>query len=173
MPATLATFPPPLLVRGTWGKGSYVIKAAETFKVDDLVYLDSNGQLLIAAAASASVGNVKLLGRAAGNAAQLLTQYGSGAECPVHLIIPGSSEILMPVGHSTAASAVIAATDMDTPLTLPVARDANGIYYADKENNGTNDRVICMERHPEYAFSEMFGWFWWGFVHATTFMEGT
>lgn len=172
MPATLAANPPPLVFEGDWTLGNYPIKAAETFKPDDLVYLDSNGLLVAAAAASASVGNVKLLGFAAGDADRLLDQFGSGAECPVRIPTP-TSRFLMPVGHSTPASAVIAAADMDPPLTLPIARDANGIYYADKENNGTNDRVTCFERHPEYPFSETFGWFWWKFVHGSTLMEGT
>lgn len=172
MPATLTANPPPFVCDGDWGLGSYPIKAGEVFKPGDIVHLDSNGQLVLSAAAGASVGNVKILGVSAGDAAQLLTQFGSGAECPVHIPTP-TSTVLLPVGHSTAALAVIAATDMDTPLTLPIARDANGIYYADKENNGTNDRLLCYERAPEYPFSETFGWFRWKFVHGTTFAEGT
>lgn len=164
--------PPPIEKRGDWGHKSYPIKSGETFKPDDLVYLDANGELTVAAAASASVGNVKLAGLSKGYAADLLTQFGSGAECPVATPTP-TSEILLPVGHGTASSATVAANEMDTPLTVPIARDANGIWYADKENNGTNDRLLCAERHPAYAHGERFGWFWWKFIHGTTLLEGT
>jgi hypothetical protein len=152
---------------------SYGIASGQTFDVDDLLYLDSNGLLTVAAAAGAAVGDVKLVGVSKGNAVRLLAAYGSGAECPVSVIVPGSSQILMPVGHTTAASAVIAASETDAPLTVPIARGATGIWYADKEHNGTNDRLIWVERDLAYPFSETFATHWWKFVHATSFVEAT
>ncbi len=171
MPALLTTNPPPFLLDGDWGQDSIVVTAAQTFKAGDFLIYDAAGTISIAAAASNDVGDVKIFGIAKGNAAQLLDMYGAGAECPIAVPTP-NSRVLLPVYHGTAASAVIAQTDMDTPLTVPL-RNQGGIWCANKQTNGANDRLLCLERHLQYPFSETFGWFWWKLIHGTTLAEGT
>lgn len=145
--------------RGLWETRYYGVTAAQTFKVGDHVYLDSSGTLAIAAAASNDVGNIKLLGIAMANAAQVLAKSGDEALCPVAVPVMGSGEFLTQLYHGTAASAVLAETAMDVPTTLPL-RNQGGLWVANVENNGTNDRVMILERDLKYPFSEQYGWFW-------------
>lgn len=156
--------------RGTWLVKHYGVTAAQTFKVGDLVYLDSNGTLVIAAAASNDVGNVKIQGVALANAADILANpSGNLAECPV-ACPTRDAEIALQLYHSTAASAVYAASDQDAPITLPLRNQA-GVWVANVENDGTNDRVQLTSRHKQYPFSEQYGWFWFKFLSAGT-LEG-
>lgn len=173
MPSTLAALVGySIAFRGDWYQTSHKIKAGETFKVDELVYLDSNGELVAAAAAGNAVGAIKPAGFAKGNATPLLAAYGSGAECPVSR--PGyDAQFTLPVSHTTVASAVIARNETDAPITLPLLVSSTGVLCADKENNGTNDLVVWMDRDPAYDFGETFGVHWWSFKDGVTLREGS
>lgn len=151
----------PAVLRGKWNVEWHPVASGETFVKGDHVYLNTSGLLAIAAAADNDVGNVKTLGIADGNAADILAITDTGRrECPV--LVPESVEaghFLTQVYHSTLSSATVAASDMDAPLTLPL-RNAGGKWVANKETDGTNDRIVLVERHQKYAFGEAAGWFW-------------
>lgn len=133
------------------------VTASQTFGVGDFVYLVAAGTASIAATASNDVGNVLVLGLARASAADCLA---SGRECPIWCPKPGAAAwFLLPLYHSTAASAVLAASDLDLPTTLPLRNQA-GQWCANKENDGTNDRVTIRERHLMWPYSEAAGWFW-------------
>lgn len=154
MPTALnVPFPP--LIRGEWTQATFPITAAQTFKPGDWVYLTTAGALSIAAASGNDVGNIKLLGIARGDAAQLLL---AGVDCPVDMPQSGA-EFLTQLYHSTAASAVLAASDLDAPTTLPL-RNQGGRWVVNVENDNTNDRIQIVERHDQYPASEQYGWFW-------------
>lgn len=154
MPSTI-NVGKPALTRGRWTRDEYNVTAAQTFKVGDWVYLDSNGTLVIAAAASNDVGNVLLLGIASGNAVDYLAL---GTKCPVD--IPGpDAECLFALYHGTAASAVLAETTLDAPTSLPL-RNQGGQWVLNVENDGTNDRVVVTAFHPEYPAGTQYGWVW-------------
>lgn len=158
--ATLGDIGKPAVLRDPkkWQTKYYGVTAAQTFVVGDHVYLDGSGTLAIAAVASADVGNIKTLGIAQANAVDILARSGDEALCPVS--VPSyDGEFLIQLYHSTAASAVLAATDMDAPPILPLRNQA-GIWVANVETDGTNDRVVITERHFHDAFSTQYGWFW-------------
>jgi hypothetical protein len=138
------------------------VTASQTFKAGDWVLATTDGTLSIAAAASNDVGNVAVIGIAQADAADVLADsdqfpYGCPVLCPDE-----SGEFVAAVYHGTAASAKLAATDIDpaaSTKTLPL-RNQGGQWVVNLENNGTNDRVVVMERHPAYPFDEVYGWFW-------------
>ena len=148
----------PSATRGKWTTKYYGVTAAQTFVVGDWVYLDSSGTLAICATASNDVGNIKILGRALANASDILALPSGVAVCPVS-IPSDDGEFIIQLYHSTAASAVMAETAMDVPTVLPL-RNQGGLWVADVETDGTNDRVVIVERHPKYPHSEQYGWFW-------------
>lgn len=148
----------PSVTRGDWNTYYYGVTAGQTFVKGDWVYLVAAGTISIAAAAGNDVGNIKILGRAEANAADVLAQPTGRQLCPV-AVPSDSGEFLVQLYHSTAASAVLAETGMDAPTVLPL-RNQDGFWVANVENDGTNDRVVIVERHPKYAFSEQYGWFW-------------
>ena len=146
---------------GEFDYGSFAVASGQTFKADDFVYLDSNGQLTIMAASGNDVGNIRGLGVSLGDAADCLAQStltGKTIKCEVKILIPGLSFFTLPVYHSTAASAVIAENEIDTPLTLPL-RNQGGIWVVNKENNGTNDRIIVKNKVEDQPWSEQYGLF--------------
>lgn len=151
----------PSFKRGTWQTLECEVTSGQTFKVGDWVYKDTAGTLAIAAASGADVGAVKIFGRALANAADILALPSGRQLCPVE--VPGhDGQFVAAVFHSTGASAVLAQTDVDaaaTTVTLPL-RNVSGQWCINKENNGTNDCVVVMQRHPKYAWSEQYGWFW-------------
>lgn len=157
--ATLGDIGKPAVIRGDWETKFFGVTAAQTFKVGDHVYLDSSGTLAIAAAASNDVGNIKMLGIADANAVDILARTGDQATCPVK--VPNSSNglFLSQLYHGTPASAVLAETDMDAPITLPLRNQA-GIWVVNVQNDGTNDRIVVVERHLKTAFADQYQWFW-------------
>lgn len=165
MPATLLA--PPQVFRGEWEIEDFPITAGQTFKPGDFVYLVS-GAISICAAPSNDVGNIAPMGIVGGDAAQLLAYTNTVFDVPVHMPAGKNHRFLLPVYHSTAASAVIAATDL--PITLPL-RNQGGIWCVNKETNGTNDRIIVLARHEEYPFSETYGWFWCAFKDGVQYQE--
>lgn len=164
MPSAL-NIPKPAPTRGLWNIRYYGVTAAQTFKVGDHVYLDGSGTLAIAATSGNDVGNVKLVGIALANAADVLAESGDFALCPVKCPVVGSGEFLTQLYHSTAASAVLTAGGLDTPSAFPL-RNQGGLWVANVENDGTNDRVVITERSLEYPFSETYGWFWCAYTSA-------
>lgn len=158
--ATLGDIGKPAVLRDPkqWSTQYHGVTAAQTFVVGDHVYLDGSGTLAICAASGNDVGNIELLGIAAANAADILARTGDQALCPVSVPGPGA-EFLIQLYHGTAASAVLAASDMDAPPILPL-RNQGGIWVANVENDGTNDRIVITERHLHDAFSTQYGWFW-------------
>lgn len=152
----------PSLSRGTWDTKYCEVTASQTFKTGDWVYKVAAGTLSICASSGNDVGAILPWGRAMADAADVLNNSGSFPYgCPVE-VPADNGEFVVAVYHSTAASAVLAATDIDgaaSTITLPF-RNQGGQWVANKENNGTNDLLVIMERHPRYPFSEPYGWFW-------------
>lgn len=148
--------------RGRWDIKYCEVTASQTFKVGDWVYKDTAGTLAICAASGADVGAILPWGRAAADAADVLNNSALFPDgCPVD--VPGyDGEFVVAVYHSTGASAVLAATDVDgaaSTITLPL-RNQGGQWVANKENNGTNDLLVIQSRHPKYPWSTQYGWFW-------------
>lgn len=139
----------------------YPVTASQTFVVGDWVYLVS-GKLSIAATASNNVGNITLAGRALANAADVLAGTAGHYDvdgvwkCPIE--VPSDDmEHLFQVYHSTVASAVIADTDVDDPMGLPLRNQA-GQWVLDKEADGTNDRFTIVERVSDADDTYPFVW---------------
>lgn len=158
MPSAL-NIPKPAPTRGLWTLKYYGVTSGQTFKAGDHVYLDTSGTLAIAATSGNDVGNIKLLGIAKAAAADVLAESGDFALCPVYVPVVGSGEFLTQLYHSTAASAVMAESDLDAPKAYPLSNQG-GRWVANVENDGTNDRVVIVERDLKYPYSETYGWFW-------------
>lgn len=124
------------------------VASGQTFGVGDFVYLDANGQLTIAAAASNDVGNLRFAGISDGSAAQCLAESRKCGYIPLDGLV-----FTLPLYHSTASSATLAENETDTPLTLPL-RNQGGIWCLNKENNGTNDRFVVLGLSPASVFGE-------------------
>ena len=164
---------PKILTRGRWDLLYFRPTAAQTYVPGDFVYLDSSGTLAIAAAASNDVGNIEILGISAHDAADVLALPSTPTDRRLGAVMvpaDNSSMFLSAVYHSTGASAVIAETDLDPQLTLPLRNQA-GLWLVNKENDGTNDRVLVVERHDKYPWSEQYGWFWCKLMEAGTFVH--
>lgn len=171
MPTTLDI--PKIFTRGNWMTLHYRPTAAQTYVPGDFVYLDSAGTLAIAAAASNDVGNIEILGISAHDAADVLALPSTPTERRLGAVmVPAddSAQFLAAVYHSTGASAVIAETDLDPQLTLPL-RNQGGLWVVNKENDGTNDRALVVSRHDKYGWSVQYGWFWCNLMPAGKFVH--
>lgn len=152
-----ATCPKPLIVNPGGPVRHYEVASGQTFVAGDFVYLDASSQLVIAAAPSAAVGDVRLF-IAQGNAADALNSDLATKLCGVIECRPGT-EAMLQVYHATPASAVIAQTDTDTPLTLPLV-NIGGVWGLDIANDGSaNSRCIVLEKAPNEPWSEPAGTF--------------
>lgn len=164
---------PKILTRGNWQTLYYRPTAAQTYVPGDFVYLDSSGTLAIAAAASNDVGNLEILGISAHDAADVLALPSTPIERRLGAVMvpaDNTAQFLTAVYHSTGASAVIAETDLDGQLTLPLRNQA-GLWVVNLENDGTNDRCLVVERHDRYAWSTQYGWFWVNLMPAGTWVH--
>lgn len=160
----------PSLRRGDWSTVYCQVTAGQTFKMGDPVYRVEAGTISLAALNGSSdidASACRVLGFAGADAADCLTQSGDFALCPVD--VPGeNAEFVVFAYHSTAASAVLALTDMGVgtggaPITLPLHAYGTAPNYqwgANVETNGTDDTIVITERHPKYPYSEQYGWFW-------------
>lgn len=135
----------------------YPVTAAQTFVVGDWVYLTSN-KLSICAAASNDVGNIKIMGRALANAADVLANAAGTpvAQCPVE-VTQDNDEFLFAMYSATPASAITAVTDI--AATFPLRNQA-GQWVLNIDNQSTNDRVIVTERDVTYPNGAQYGWNW-------------
>lgn len=165
MPADY-NLPKPVPLRGQWDTKWYGVASGETFKRGDHVMLNSSGLLVIAAAADANVGAVKVLGIANGNAADiLLNPVAARRECPVLVPLVDGGYFLTQIYHGTFASATIAATDMDAPPSYEMRNAGADGWLADK-SVATNAVLTLVERHEAYPFGETGGWFWAKYTQA-------
>lgn len=142
------------------------VTASQTFKQGDFVQFADAGTVSIAATASNDVGNIRF-GIAGADAVPALAD---DVAIPVWIPTPRISQIALPVYHGTAASAVLAATDRATAagaygITLPLRNQA-GVWVANLENNGTNDRLIYVEPVSADQYSEQYGMHWWAVLDA-------
>lgn len=149
------------------------VTAAQTFVAGDWVYKAAAGTLSIAAASGANVDSsaLQLFGIAAANAADCLAL---SKPCPVWVPKPGA-QFLTQVYHATSASAVLAASDIDSESSKQVLplRNQGGIWCLGLAEDGTDDCVAVVERHEAYAFSETFGWFWGTIIPAAIISSAT
>lgn len=152
--------------RGLWMVKRGTVKAGETFKVGDWVGKNTDGELVIAAAADAEYDSTTpavLWGMAMANAADVLAAPSGSdlARCPVK--VPGrDGEALFQVYHSTTASATIANTDIDSaaaPVKLPL-RNKGGQWVLNKETDGTNDAFQINERYPAHSGTDTLPYVW-------------
>ena len=151
--------------RGDWNTVVYAkVTAAQTFVAGDLVQFADAGTVSIAATASNDVGNIRW-GIALAGAADALTDDRS-----IPVAVPGDgAQILLPVYHGTAASAVLNATDRATAagaygIGLP-ARNQGGVWCANLENDGTNDCLTYVEPLDPTQYGEQYGLHWWAVHH--------
>ena len=128
----------------------YPEASSQSFKAGDFVYRVS-GKLTICAAASNDVGNISILGRAVSPATGTVD-----TKLPVE-IATDVSEFLFLMYHGTAASAVTAVTDPGTTLPL---RNQAGTWAVNKQNDGTNDRILITEVSEDYPVGEQYGFVW-------------
>lgn len=171
MPSALNV--PKIKTRGIWTEASYKPTAAQTYVPGDFVYLDSSGTLAIAATSGNNVGNIEVLGISAHDAADVLAFPSTPIERRngvVAMPADNGSQFLTQVYHGTAASAVIAETDLDPQLTLPL-RNQGGLWVIDISADNTNDRVLVVERHDRYPWSEQYGWFWGSLMPAGSWIH--
>lgn len=166
MPAAL-NIPNPPLMYGPTRRSTYPITAGQTFKAGDPVYLVAAGTLSICATSGNDVGNIQILGHAAGDAEWLLSK---GYDCEVMIPLSGFT-ILTQLYHSTAASAVLAAAAYDAPTTLPL-RNQGGRWVANVETDGTNDRLVILERHNQYLVTEQYTWVWAAYLESGLLFGG-
>lgn len=124
--------------------------ASQSFKEYDFVYRVS-GKLTICAAASNDVGNISILGRAMAKASGVVD-----TRLPVE-IATDVSEFLFVMYHGTPASAVTAVTDPGTTLPL---RNQAGVWCVNKQNDGTNDRILLTAIDGTYDVGEQYGYVW-------------
>jgi hypothetical protein len=153
LPTTLT---PPKGPREKYTGGQPVVKwfpeaATQSFKEKDFVYRVS-GKVTICAAAGNDVGNITILGRAMGPATGV-----TDTEIPIE-IATDQSEFLFTMYHGTPASAVTAVTDPGT--TLPLRHIAAGHWGVNKQNDGTNDRILVTEVAEHYDVGEQYGYVW-------------
>lgn len=147
----------------------FPVTTGQAFVVGDWLYLTS-GKLSIAAAASADVGNVTLVGRALANAADVLAGtaglYDDAQwKCPVE-VPSDDSEYLGQVYHGTVASATISDTELGNGTTLPLRNQA-GQWVLNKENDGSNDRAFITERVS--PATDTYCYVWWKPIEANKF----
>lgn len=149
--------------RGKWNIKYAPVTAAQTFKVGDWVGKDSNGTLIIAAAASANYDSstpALLWGIALANAADILANPSGSdlALCPV-AVPTRDAEFLTQIYHATAASAVLADTALDAPTTLPL-RNQSGAWQLALADDGTNDAILVTERYRDSSGTDQYPWVW-------------
>lgn len=152
------------------------VTASQTFVAGDWVYKAAAGTLSIAAASGNNVNSsdLQLMGIALASAADVLAEPAGRRICPVAVPLPGA-QFLAPVYSATPASAVLAATDIDSEVSTHVLplRNQGGIWCVDIDGNGTDDAVAIMERHPMYPFSERYGLFWCSIIPAALLSSAT
>ena len=177
MPASLgASGLPKGLTRGRWGEYYGTPTAGQTYKVGDHLIMGTGGTLEIAAADTAAYdasGLDTYLGISGHDAVDVLALPSTPTERRLGMVqIPtdSSSQFLVAAYHGTPASAVIAATDLDVPLILPL-KNVGGTWVADVENDGTDDSIQILERHDKYPYSTAFGWFWATMTRAERFID--
>jgi hypothetical protein len=153
--------------RGTWQTRYCEVTAGQTFEVGDWVYKVAAGTLSIAAASGAAVdtstAGVLPWGRALANAADVLADSGQFPDgCPVECPGYDGEFLVAVVGGTSGETAALDATDLDgasSAITLPMV-NISGQWCVNEAGNGTDDCLLVVERHPEYAFGEAYGWFW-------------
>lgn len=153
------------------------VTAAQTFVAGDWVYKAAAGTISIAATSGNNVDSsaLQLWGIALASAEQCLAQPAGRRTCPVSVPIGPGAQFLLPVYHATAASAVLAATDIDSESSkaiLPL-RNQGGIWCLGLAEDGTDDCVAVMERWEGHPFSEQFGLFWGSIIPAALLSSAT
>ena len=130
--------------RGGAEEGYYKETAGQTFKVSDLVYLDSNGTVAICTtAASPGKLNSPILG--------LAQQAATGVTGnPVRVrVISRNDRFLMNYFHSTAASSVIAQTSLRPDVAFGIYMGTAAINYAGGTGTGGFWVVDGINTSPE------------------------
>lgn len=145
-----------------WNIKHAPVTAAQTFKVGDWVGKDTNGTLVIVAAASNDWDGstpAKIWGIAMANAVDVLAApSGDLQQCPV--MVPGrDAEFLSQIYHATPASAVIADSALDAPTTLPL-RNQGGVWVLSLANDGTNDVCQITSRYIGHSGTDQYPWCW-------------
>lgn len=140
--------------------------ASQSFKAGDVLLLNSDGRVAIAATAGNSVAaNVILLGVAMQDATGTTDTLLDVAE------FTAGMQLRLPVYHSTPASAVTARTDLlDDPAGNPPYRlfdlrnnSASTGWMVDIEaaQNDASTVMKCEEIDRQYPVGEQYGTCWW------------
>lgn len=160
MPSTLTRDIPRR--RGSWQVQYFPEAASSTFKVGDIVVVNSSGQVAIGAAAGNDMTNsVKFLG-IAGEAASGTTNTN------IKVYVPAASDahFLLPVEHATAASAVTAETQVDETFVL--THTTAGVWGVAIDTT-TNACVKIMDISDDYAVADQHGTVWCAPIAANRF----
>jgi hypothetical protein len=121
--------------------------AGQTYRVGDLVYIDSNGTVAIVTESTDTV-NSAILGQAAKAATGV-----TGAPAYVMCWRP-EDRYLMQVIHGTAASAVTALTQRGQIYSIKKDESGNDTYHVDIETTTVEDGSIAIARVQVVDFPE-------------------
>lgn len=157
--------------RGNWAVGYYPEAASQTFKIGDIVQLNSSGQVAIGVAAGndmTSASNVRVLGIAAQDSTGT-----TNTKLKVHIMASEDAQFLLPVEHATPASAVTAAAQTYKTASTAgycLTNTAAGVWAVTIDTT-SNPLVAIMDICEDFPVGEQYGTVWVSVLR--TFRAGT
>ncbi len=156
MPSTLK---PIGVVIGEYDVRYYQPTAAQTFGYGDWLIWNAAGTVSIAAAAGNAVGNVDIVGRSLGSAADVLAISDTKARRVPVLVPRMNTEFVFPLiaAAATTAVATLALTDLDSTAKTDLDLVNTGVGWALAADTATNPKFRVMGLWGEDELNNAYG----------------
>lgn len=148
--------------RGDWKIQYFPEAASQSFVVGDILTIDASGQISIGSAADSDLTSAgdDIVGIAGEAASGTTNNY-------VKVLVPVDfgSQVLLPVEHATAASAVTAEAQVGDTLVL----SHEGGVWAAAIDTTSNPVIKVMDIASDYAVGTQYGRVWVSFIASVRF----